>query len=210
MAHVEKENSKVITKLLIANRGEIARRIMRTAQDMGISTVAIYSESDAKAPFVSEADIAIPLKGRTSAETYLDIEQVLNACKSSGADAVHPGYGFLSENTSFARAVTEAGITWVGPSPDAIEQMGDKLSAKALMVEAGVPTLQATELKAGEDAKKPRRKLVTLFLLKLLLAAVAVACASSNPKPRLKKQLPLPNAKPPHPLETTPCSSSAG
>jgi len=166
MAHVDKENIKVITKLLIANRGEIARRIMRTARDMGISTVAIYSESDANAPFVSEADIAIPLKGRTSAETYLDIEQVLNACKSSGADAVHPGYGFLSENTTFARAVTEAGITWVGPSPDAIEQMGDKLSAKALMVEAGVPTLQATELKAGEDAKKAAQQIGYPVLVK--------------------------------------------
>ena len=140
------ENVTMITRILIANRGEIARRVMRTARDMGISTVAIYAEGDVNAPFVKEADIAIPLKGRTSAETYLDVEQVLNACKTSGADAVHPGYGFLSENTAFARAVTEAGITWIGPSPEAIDKMGDKLSAKALMQKAKVPTLPAKEL----------------------------------------------------------------
>lgn len=163
---VDKENMKVISKLLIANRGEIARRIMRTARDMGIGTVAIYSEGDSTAPFVSDADFAVPLDGRTSAETYLDIEQVLAACKSSGADAVHPGYGFLSENTAFARAVIEAGITWVGPSPEAIDQMGDKLAAKKLMREAGVPTLEATELKAGEDASSAAKKLGYPVLVK--------------------------------------------
>jgi len=163
---VYKENMKVISKLLIANRGEIARRIMRTARDMGIGTVAIYSEGDSTAPFVSDADFAVPLDGRTSAETYLDIEQVLAACKSSGADAVHPGYGFLSENTAFARAVIEAGITWVGPSPEAIDQTGDKLAAKKLMREAGVPTLEATELKAGEDASSAAKKLGYPVLVK--------------------------------------------
>lgn len=156
----------MITKLLIANRGEIARRIMRTARDMGISTVAIYSESDSTAPFVTEADLAIPLKGRSSTETYLDIEQVLAACKNSGADAVHPGYGFLSENAAFASAVTQAGMTWVGPSAHAIEQMGDKLSAKKLMQEADVPTLPATELKSAEDAKSAANKIGYPVLVK--------------------------------------------
>jgi acyl-CoA carboxylase subunit alpha len=150
-ASMENPDIKVISKLLVANRGEISRRIMRTARDMGISTVAIYAQSDASAPFVTEADFAIPLAGRTSTDTYLDAAQVLAACKISGADAVHPGYGFLSENADFARAVIDAGITWVGPSPDAIEQMGDKLSAKRLMQEAEVPTLSARELKADED-----------------------------------------------------------
>ncbi len=150
-AHAKKADIKVITKLLVANRGEIARRIMRTARDMGISTVAIYAESDARAPFVTEADIAIPLVGRTSAETYLDVEQVLSACKISGANALHPGYGFLSENAAFASAVADAGVTWIGPSPDAIAQMGDKLSAKRLMQEAKVPTLHGTELKSDEN-----------------------------------------------------------
>ena len=151
MADVKKVEQKVITRILIANRGEIARRIMRTAREMGISTVAIYAESDAMAPFVTEADIAIPLVGRTSAETYLDVEQILSACRTSGADAVHPGYGFLSENAGFAQALEATGVTWIGPSPDAIEQMGDKLSAKQLMQEAGVPTLPGKELKPDED-----------------------------------------------------------
>ena len=160
------ENVKMITKILIANRGEIARRIQRTARDMGISTVAIYAEGDVDAPFVKEADIAIPLNGRTSAETYLDVDKVLAACKTSGADAVHPGYGFLSENTAFARAVTEAGITWIGPSPEAIDKMGDKLSAKALMQEAKVPTLPARELKPGEDFKSAANEIGYPVLVK--------------------------------------------
>ncbi len=160
------ENVTMITRILIANRGEIARRIQRTARDMGISTVAIYAEGDVDAPFVKEADIAVPLKGRTSTETYLDVEQVLNACKTSGADAVHPGYGFLSENAAFARAVTEAGLTWIGPSPEAIDKMGDKLSAKQLMQDANVPTLPAKELKAGEDFKAAAKEIGYPVLVK--------------------------------------------
>ena len=127
---------------------------MRTAHDMGISTVAVYSESDSDAPFVKEADVAIALSGRSSSETYLDVDKVLEACRRSGADAVHPGYGFLSENTGFARSVSDMGIAWVGPKPEAIDQMGDKLSAKSAMQAAGVPTLAAAELKAGDDFKK--------------------------------------------------------
>jgi len=141
----------VITRLLVANRAEIARRIFRSARDMGIATVAVYADGDADAPFVAEADEAIALDGRSSVETYLDIGKVLAAAARTGADAVHPGYGFLSENADFARAVTAAGLIWVGPSPEAIAAMGDKLSAKALMREAGVPTLQAVELGDGSD-----------------------------------------------------------
>jgi len=140
-----------ITRLLIANRGEIARRVMRTAREMGIYTIAIYADGDAAAPFVQEADEAIALNGETSAETYLDVAKVLAACERTNADAVHPGYGFLSENTEFASAVEAAGMRWVGPSPDAIAQMGDKLSAKALMTKAQVPTLPARELREGDD-----------------------------------------------------------
>ena len=142
---------KPIRRLLIANRGEIARRIIRTAHQMGVSTAAVYADGDAGAPFVREADTAIALNGATSAQTYLDVGKVLDACRRVGADAVHPGYGFLSENAAFARAVTEAGMRWVGPSPQAIEQMGDKLAAKRVIVEADVPTLPAIELKIGED-----------------------------------------------------------
>ncbi len=162
MAHV----TKPITRLLVANRGEIARRIMRSARDRGISTVAVYADSDAQAPFVKEADVAIALRGATSTDTYLNVEKVLAACRRSGADALHPGYGFLSENAAFAEAVTAAGITWVGPSPAAIRAMGDKLSAKRIMQKAEVPTLPAQELKAGEDAAAAAKKIGYPVLIK--------------------------------------------
>ena len=137
-----------ISRLLVANRGEIARRIVRTARELGISTVAVYADSDTDAPFVREADSAVALGGRTPAESYLNIEKILNACTLSGAQAVHPGYGFLSENEAFARAVIGAGLRWIGPTPEVIGQMGDKLSAKRLMRVAGVPTLPAVEIDA--------------------------------------------------------------
>jgi propionyl-CoA carboxylase alpha chain len=136
----------VITRLLIANRGEIARRIAATAAAMGITTVAVYSEGDAGAPFVRAADQAVALPGRTAAETYLSIEALLHAAAVTGADAVHPGYGFLAERAAFARAVTGAGLTWVGPPADVIEVLGDKLAAKAMMASAGVPVLPSWEV----------------------------------------------------------------
>ncbi len=148
-AHVKPANVseiKPISTLLVANRGEIARRIMRTAREMGIATVAIYADGDAEAPFVTEADSAIALDGRTSAETYLDADKVLDACRRSGADAVHPGYGFLSENAGFAQAISDAGVTWIGPTPEVIAAMGDKLSAKKLMQDENVPTLPAIKI----------------------------------------------------------------
>ena len=157
---------KPIRRLLIANRGEIARRVMRTAHEMGISTAAVYADGDRDAPFVREADTAIALQGATSAETYLNVEKVLAACRRVQADAVHPGYGFLSENAGFARAVTEAGMRWVGPSPEAIEQMGDKLAAKRVIVEAEVPTLPAIELKAGEDFQAAAKQIGYPVLVK--------------------------------------------
>ena len=147
MAHV----IHPISRLLVANRGEIARRINRTARAMGISTVAIYADGDANAPFVLEADTAIALDGKSTGETYLDVAKVLAAAKRSGADAIHPGYGFLSENQSFAQAVIDAGVKWLGPSPEVIGLMGDKLSAKRLMDEAGVPTLPGVEISDATD-----------------------------------------------------------
>lgn len=125
--------------LLIANRGEIARRVMRTANRMGIKTVAVYSEADAEAPHVREADEAVLIGPAPSAESYLRADKILEAAKQTGADAIHPGYGFLSENAAFARACAEAGIKFVGPSPESIEAMGLKDRAKKLMEEAGVP-----------------------------------------------------------------------
>ncbi|MFN0025891.1 MAG: acetyl/propionyl/methylcrotonyl-CoA carboxylase subunit alpha [Acidimicrobiales bacterium] len=138
-----------IRRLLVANRGEIARRIIRSAHEMGIDTVAVYADDDRDAPHVREAGQAYSLVGRSSAETYLDQAKVLEVARRSGADAVHPGYGFLSENAGFAAAVEASGLIWVGPPPAAIAAMGDKLQAKRLAIAAGVPTqamLSGTEL----------------------------------------------------------------
>jgi len=157
-----------ITKLLIANRGEIARRIIRTAREMGIATVTVYADADAGAPFAREADEAVSLQGTTSAETYLDISKLLDAAQRTGADAIHPGYGFLAESADFARAVTGAGLVWVGPHSEAIAAMGDKLAAKKLMAKAGVPTLPALAVKGGlsEGKLKQAREMGYPLLVK--------------------------------------------
>jgi propionyl-CoA carboxylase alpha chain len=131
----------MISKLLVANRGEIAARIMRTARELDIATVAVFSDADAEAPFVRAADESVHLPGNAPAKTYLRGDRIIAAAKRTGADAIHPGYGFLSENAGFARAVLDAGLTWVGPSPEAIEAMGSKIAAKELMAAAGVPVL---------------------------------------------------------------------
>ena len=123
----------------MANRGEIARRIMRTARAMGIATVAVHSDADAGSPHVPEADLAVRLPGTAPADTYLRHDLLLDAAARTGADAVHPGYGFLSESGAFARAVTGAGLIWVGPSAEAIDAMGSKIGSKELMRAAGVP-----------------------------------------------------------------------
>lgn len=130
--------------MLVANRGEIARRVFRSCQELGIATVAVYSDADAGLPHAVEADAGVRLPGNTPAETYLRPELLIDAAQAAGADAVHPGYGFLSENAGFARAVIDAGLTWIGPPPGAIASMGSKVESKRLMADAGVPVL--TEL----------------------------------------------------------------
>src|SRR4051794_20742290 len=147
---------QMIRSLLVANRGEIARRVFRTAREMGITTVAVFSDPDADAPFVREADVAVRLPGASPTETYLRGDLVVEAAIRAGADAVHPGYGFLSENAGFAQSVVDAGLTWVGPPPSAIEAMGSKLGAKEMMRAAGVPTLPwATEVSGAADVGFP-------------------------------------------------------
>jgi acetyl-CoA carboxylase biotin carboxylase subunit len=134
----------MLSSLLIANRGEIARRIIRTARRLQIRTIAVYSEADAALPFVSEADEAVLIGPANPAQSYRNAEAVLAAAKSTGAEAIHPGYGFLSENAAFAASVGENGLIWVGPAPDAITAMGDKINARNLMAAAGVPVAPGT------------------------------------------------------------------
>ena len=133
-----------ITKLLIANRGEIAIRIIRAAQDSGIQTVAVYANADRDAQHVKLADEAYSLAGETAAETYLVIDKLISVARRSGANAVHPGYGFLSENADFARAVKAAGLIWVGPPAEAIERLGDKVSARKVAEKVGAPLAPGT------------------------------------------------------------------
>ncbi|MFL6664517.1 MAG: biotin carboxylase N-terminal domain-containing protein, partial [Rhizobacter sp.] len=135
-------------RLLVANRGEIARRVMRTARAMGIATVAVYSDADARALHVREADERCALGGARAADSYLRIDRLIAAARATGADAVHPGYGFLSENAEFAQAVLDAGLTWVGPPPEAMRALGSKSAIKSLAADLDVPTLPAY---AGDD-----------------------------------------------------------
>ena len=145
--------SAVIGRVLVANRGEIARRIFRTCRESGIGCVAVFSDPDAGAPHAAEADAAVRLPGSSAADTYLNGPAIVAAAVAAGADAVHPGYGFLSEDAAFARTVQAAGLTWIGPPADAIEAMGSKITSKKLSAEAGVPVLP--ELAAGEITDYP-------------------------------------------------------
>ena len=132
-------------RVLIANRGEIALRVIRACKDHGIESVAVYSDEDRTALHAQMADSAYSLHGTTATQTYLDIEKLIAVAKESGADAVHPGYGFLSENANFAQAVIDAGLTWIGPPPEAIRALGDKVSARKIAAKAGAPLVAGTK-----------------------------------------------------------------
>jgi acetyl-CoA carboxylase biotin carboxylase subunit len=148
---------RTINKVLIANRGEIARRILRTCREMGIATVAVFSDADRDALFVQEADEAVPLGGLRPSESYLRIDSILDAARKSASDAIHPGYGFLSENPAFARACQEAGIQFIGPPADVIAAMGSKIDAKRRMQAANVPVLPSIEV-SNQPAERVLRQ----------------------------------------------------
>ena len=147
----------MFSKILIANRGEIACRVIKTARRMGIATVAVYSDADREALHVEMADEAVHIGPAASAESYLVIEKIVAACRETGAEAVHPGYGFLSENPSFKQALDEAGISFIGPDAHAMTSMGDKITSKKLAKDAGVNTIPGyTDTISGPDQTIPR------------------------------------------------------
>jgi len=142
----------MLDSVLVANRGEIARRVIRTARRLGIRAVAVYSDADAELPYVLEADQAVHIGPAQPALSYLDAAAIIDAARKTGAASVHPGYGFLAENADFARQVMAAGLTWIGPDPAAIEQMGDKIRARNLMEQAGVPVSPGSREPVTDDA----------------------------------------------------------
>jgi len=157
-------------KILIANRGEIALRIMRSAKEMGIATVAVYSEADRNALHVRYADEAVCIGPAASNQSYLVVEKIIDACKQTGAEAIHPGYGFLSENAAFAQAVEKAGLVLVGPSPEAMEMMGNKLSAKAAALKYNIPMVPGTE-EAISDIEEAKNRAIEVGFPILIKAA---------------------------------------
>ncbi len=174
--------------VLVANRGEIARRVIRTARRMGIRAVAVYSEADAELPYVGEADEAVLLGPPPPARSYLDVGAVLAAARKTGAQAVHPGYGFLSENPEFARLVAAEGLIWVGPAPSAIEQMGDKINARNLMAQAGVPVAAGTPepVTDADDAVAAARRIGYPVMVKAAAGGGGIGMSAASGETELR------------------------
>ena len=158
----------MIKKILVANRGEIAVRVMRSCKEMEITSVAIYSEADRTAKHVLFADEAYCVGGAASQDSYLNIEKIIKVAKEHDVDAIHPGYGFLSENSRFARRCREEGIIFIGPLPETMDEMGDKISARKKMIAAGIPVVPGTEqgLQSAEEAREICREIGFPVMLK--------------------------------------------
>ncbi|WLV25894.1 acetyl-CoA carboxylase biotin carboxylase subunit [Aciduricibacillus chroicocephali] len=168
-------------KILIANRGEIASRIIRTCKELGILTVAIYSEADKEAPFVSQADEAYLLGAPRVEESYMDMDKVFEIANQSGAEAIHPGYGFFSENAAFAKRCKEEGITFIGPSPEVIAKMGNKIEARLLMKQAGMPVVPGTDqaVESAEEAVEAAEKIGYPVMLKAAAGGGGIGMVSA-------------------------------
>jgi acetyl-CoA carboxylase biotin carboxylase subunit len=175
--------------VLVANRGEIARRIIRTTQRLGIRAIAVHSDVDEGLPFVREADEAVLLGPAAPQQSYLDAVKVIEAAKQTGADAIHPGYGFLAESARFAQQVIDAGLTWIGPSPDAIDAMGDKINSRNLMSAAGVPVAAGTPeaLTDVEDAVVAAREIGYPIMVKASAGGGGIGMSTVYDEDELRK-----------------------
>ncbi|MBB2944828.1 acetyl-CoA carboxylase biotin carboxylase subunit [Actinoplanes lutulentus] len=180
----------MIESLLVANRGEIARRIIRTARRLGIRTIAVHSDTDADLPFVLEADEAVCIGPANPAQSYRNADAILAAAKSTGAQAIHPGYGFLSENPDFARTVVNNGLVWVGPGADAISAMGDKINARNLMAAAGVPVAPGSSDPAAtvEEARRAAESIGYPVMVKASAGGGGMGMAVANDDAELHKE----------------------
>ncbi|WP_229188941.1 biotin carboxylase N-terminal domain-containing protein [Bradyrhizobium brasilense] len=196
-------------KILIANRGEIACRIARTCQRLGVAVSTVHSTADADALHVKAIGESIGIGGAPASESYLRIDAVIAAAKTTGAEAIHPGFGFLAENTDFARAVEAAGLVFIGPTPETIERLGDKASAKREAVAAGVPTVPGSDAPSEDRLEVERivRRLELPVMLKAAPAAVARVCGRSRPTTGLATKSSPRCARPGMP-SVTPGSSS--
>jgi len=172
----ERLESGLFKKILVANRGEIALRIMRTCREMGIATVAVYSSVDRNMLHVRYADEAYHIGEGPPLESYLNYQRIVQVAKAAGVDAVHPGYGFLSERTEFAQACTDAGITFIGPTPDAVILLGDKVNARRTMMGAGVPVVPGTEGRVEPDEALRRAPEIGFPMLRLSRRASSSEC----------------------------------